>query len=135
MEAYLDSLNGSLLDALQRGGDVFVSNAVVRGHYALRACVVNFHTTAADVDAVPEIIARQGRRSTPGRALSAGADARSAAAGAAEAHYRDGARPATLKSPAAWRRLKTPAIRHVPVAHLLHGMAGSDSARRGRRVK
>jgi hypothetical protein len=27
----------------------------------LRACIVNFHTTQADVEAVPEIIARIGR--------------------------------------------------------------------------
>jgi hypothetical protein len=27
----------------------------------LRACIVNFHTDAADVEAVPEIIVRQGR--------------------------------------------------------------------------
>jgi hypothetical protein len=27
----------------------------------LRACIVNFHTTRADVEAVPEIVARVGR--------------------------------------------------------------------------
>ena len=36
---------------LQRGGEIFVSNAVIGGRYALRACIVNFHTTAADVEA------------------------------------------------------------------------------------
>jgi len=40
---------------------VFVSNAVIDGRYALRACIVNFHTTRGDVDAVPEIVARAGR--------------------------------------------------------------------------
>ena len=49
------------LDALQRGGELFVSNAVVGGRYLLRACIVNFHTTRADVEAVPEIVARTGR--------------------------------------------------------------------------
>jgi glutamate/tyrosine decarboxylase-like PLP-dependent enzyme len=55
---YLDSLNRALLDALQRGGDAFVSNAIVNGRYVLRACIVNFHTTLADVQAVPEIVVR-----------------------------------------------------------------------------
>jgi aromatic-L-amino-acid decarboxylase len=62
VEASLDALNARLLDALQRGGEVFVSNAVIRGRYALRACIVNFHTTLADVEAVPEIVARLGRK-------------------------------------------------------------------------
>jgi glutamate/tyrosine decarboxylase-like PLP-dependent enzyme len=57
---YLDALNRELLDAIQRGGEVFVSNAVVQGRFLLRACIVNFHTTAADVEAVPEIVGRVG---------------------------------------------------------------------------
>jgi aromatic-L-amino-acid/L-tryptophan decarboxylase len=61
VETELDALNASLLDALQRGGELFVSNAVIRGRYALRACIVNFHTAVADVEAVPEIVARVGR--------------------------------------------------------------------------
>ena len=58
---YLDTLNGELLDRSQRAGEVFVSNAVIGGRYALRACIVNFNTTAADVEAVPPILARLGR--------------------------------------------------------------------------
>ena len=42
--AYLDALNKELLDRLQRGGELFVSNAVIASRYVLRACVVNFHT-------------------------------------------------------------------------------------------
>jgi glutamate/tyrosine decarboxylase-like PLP-dependent enzyme len=61
VEGHLDALNRALLDRLQREGKIFVSNAVVGGRYVLRACVVNFHTTQADVDAVPEIVARLGR--------------------------------------------------------------------------
>jgi len=60
-ERYLDALNRELLDRLQRGGEAFVSNAVIAGRYVLRACIVNFHTTQADVDALPEIVARVGR--------------------------------------------------------------------------
>jgi glutamate/tyrosine decarboxylase-like PLP-dependent enzyme len=61
-ERYLDALNRELLDRLQRGGEAFVSNAVVGGRYVLRACIVNFHTSRADVEAVPEIVARVGRQ-------------------------------------------------------------------------
>ena len=39
----------------------FVSNAVIGGRYLLRACIVNFHTEQADVEAVPAIVARVGR--------------------------------------------------------------------------
>ena len=59
---YLDALNAALLDRLQRGGEAFVSNAVIRGRYVLRACIVNFHTDEADVDAVPAIAIAHGRR-------------------------------------------------------------------------
>jgi aromatic-L-amino-acid/L-tryptophan decarboxylase len=59
--AYLDRLNESLLDDVQRSGEAFVSNAVIAGRYALRACIVNFNTRAADVDALPGIVAQRGR--------------------------------------------------------------------------
>jgi aromatic-L-amino-acid decarboxylase len=61
IENYLDALNQELVDRIQRGGEAFVSNAVIRGRYVLRACIVNFHTGAVDVDAVPEIAVRLGR--------------------------------------------------------------------------
>jgi glutamate/tyrosine decarboxylase-like PLP-dependent enzyme len=57
---YLDRLNRAVLERLQLGGEVFVSNAVVDGRYALRACIVNFRTTQADVEALPAIVARVG---------------------------------------------------------------------------
>ena len=60
-EGYLDALNQELLDRLQRSGEIFVSNAVIDGHYVLRACIVNFHTSETDVLAVPEIVVRMGR--------------------------------------------------------------------------
>ena len=59
--AYLETLNRELLDRLQRGGEAFVSNAVISGRYVLRACIVNFHTTMKDVEELPEIVARVGR--------------------------------------------------------------------------
>ena len=38
-----------------------MSNAVIRGRYVLRACIVNFHTSLEDVEAVPAIAVRLGR--------------------------------------------------------------------------
>jgi aromatic-L-amino-acid decarboxylase len=61
VQLYLDALNRELVDRLQRGGETFVSNAVVNGHYLLRACIVNFRTTQTDVEAVPNIVVRIGR--------------------------------------------------------------------------
>ena len=61
VEQELDALNRALLDRLQREGETFVSNAVIDGRYVLRACIVNFHTERADVEALPEIVARRGR--------------------------------------------------------------------------
>ncbi len=60
IDQYLDRLNEAVLERLQQEGELFVSNAIVRGRYALRACIVNFNTTHEDVDAVPHIIARVG---------------------------------------------------------------------------
>jgi aromatic-L-amino-acid decarboxylase len=60
-EEYLDRLNTELLTRLQQGGEVYLSNAVVRGRFVLRSCIVNFRTTAEDIAAVPEIVARVGR--------------------------------------------------------------------------
>ena len=61
VERRLDALNRELLVRLQRGGEIFVSNAVIRDRYVLRACIVNFHTTAADVEATVDVVLRVGR--------------------------------------------------------------------------
>lgn len=61
VDRYLDVLNRHVLDRLQRGGEAFVSNAVVGNRYVLRACIVNFHTAHADVEATVDIAARVGR--------------------------------------------------------------------------
>ena len=62
VEEYLNTLNEELLNRLQKGGEAFISNAVLDGRYLLRACIVNFRTTLADVEALPEIVVRLGRR-------------------------------------------------------------------------
>ena len=57
---WLDALNTELLDRLQRGGEAFVSNAVIDGCFWLRACIVNFRTEAVDIDALVRLVERIG---------------------------------------------------------------------------
>lgn len=59
--AYLNQLNAAIVQRLQEGGELFVSNAVVDGRYVLRACIVNYHTSSADIRAAPAIVTRIGR--------------------------------------------------------------------------
>ncbi len=54
----LNQLNQDLLSRVEKSGEAFLSNAVVDGKFALRACIVNFNTSDEDVDALPAIIAR-----------------------------------------------------------------------------
>jgi aromatic-L-amino-acid/L-tryptophan decarboxylase len=60
INAELDRLNERLMFAVQRSGRAYVSNAILRGRYALRACIVNFRTTRADIDMTLEIIREMG---------------------------------------------------------------------------
>ena len=57
----LDELNLHILRNVQRRGWVYVSNATVHGKFALRACVVNHRTTAADVEAVVDEVLKVGK--------------------------------------------------------------------------
>jgi aromatic-L-amino-acid decarboxylase len=61
VEAYLDTLNEEVLGRIKTSGELFVTNAIVRGRFVLRACIVNFRTTDADAAVVPDIVARVGR--------------------------------------------------------------------------
>jgi glutamate/tyrosine decarboxylase-like PLP-dependent enzyme len=58
---YLNELNARIATALRLSGRAFVSNAHIGDTYFLRACIVNFRTTMADVQALPEIIVELGR--------------------------------------------------------------------------
>jgi len=57
---YLNQLNTELLARLQQAGHVYLSNAVLDGVFALRACIVNFRTEHEDVVRVIEESARVG---------------------------------------------------------------------------
>jgi glutamate/tyrosine decarboxylase-like PLP-dependent enzyme len=61
VEQYLNELNRALLDASQKRGEVFVSNAVTNGRFLLRACLVNINTREEDIQAVPDLLAPLGR--------------------------------------------------------------------------
>jgi aromatic-L-amino-acid decarboxylase len=56
----LDRHNERLLEALQRDGHVYLSNATVDGRLALRACITNFRTTRGDVDRTVKTVRRLG---------------------------------------------------------------------------
>jgi glutamate/tyrosine decarboxylase-like PLP-dependent enzyme len=60
-ESYLARLNQGLLSRVERSGEAFLSNAMVNGRFALRACIVNFRTSEADVDALLPLLSRIGR--------------------------------------------------------------------------
>ncbi|AWV97104.1 pyridoxal phosphate-dependent decarboxylase family protein [Arcticibacterium luteifluviistationis] len=61
-EDYLNKLNEAILNELQTGGDLFLSNAIVHKKYCLRACVVNFRTSKKDIEEIVEIIVNVGRK-------------------------------------------------------------------------
>lgn len=48
----IDDLNRRILDRVIRRGRVYLSNATIHGHFALRACVVNHRTTEPDIHAI-----------------------------------------------------------------------------------
>jgi aromatic-L-amino-acid/L-tryptophan decarboxylase len=61
IQPYLDKLNRELLTRLQNSGEVYLSNAVIEERFALRACIVNFRTSANDIEALPSLVVRSGR--------------------------------------------------------------------------
>jgi len=62
-EDYLNRLNEELLTRLQSSGEAFLSNAVLKNNkFVLRACIVNFRTSAKDIDELPGIVVKIGER-------------------------------------------------------------------------
>lgn len=57
----LNTLNAAILDSLQKDGVVYPSNAVIGGRFAIRACIVNFRTSAKDVRALVQATVAAGR--------------------------------------------------------------------------
>jgi aromatic-L-amino-acid decarboxylase len=63
------ALNKRLLEKVQAEGKTFLISTELNGQYALRACVVNFRTTEADMDALLDILAEAGKRVIRERAV------------------------------------------------------------------
>jgi len=59
-----DAFNKRLMVEVQRDGDSYLSNATINGRFALRACIVNFRTTPADVAHLLDTIRRVAARMT-----------------------------------------------------------------------
>jgi len=59
-EEYLARLNQELLSRVERSGQAFLSNAMVDGRFALRACIVNFRTSVKDVEDLLPLLSRIG---------------------------------------------------------------------------
>ena len=59
-EAGLDALNKQVMEQVQTEGAAFITNTVVRGRFALRACLLHYATTEADVAALVEVVRRAG---------------------------------------------------------------------------
>ena len=57
----LDQLNARIMHKVQRGGRAYLSNANIKGRFALRACITNFRTTRAALKETLDIIREVGR--------------------------------------------------------------------------
>jgi glutamate/tyrosine decarboxylase-like PLP-dependent enzyme len=56
LNARLDELNARVMRRVQRGGEAYISNAMLRGRFALRASITNFRTTRRDIDRTLEAV-------------------------------------------------------------------------------
>jgi aromatic-L-amino-acid decarboxylase len=61
-EEALSRLNEQVMTEIQRDGRVYCSNAVLRGRFCLRACIVNFRTEAEQLDLLLQVAAEHGER-------------------------------------------------------------------------
>jgi len=57
----IDAFNERLLLALQVDGSSYLSNALINGRFALRGCVLNYHTTLADMETLLDDLRRVAR--------------------------------------------------------------------------
>ena len=46
---------------MEKSGEAFLSNALIGNVFALRACIVNFHTSVEDVESLPDLLSRLGK--------------------------------------------------------------------------
>ncbi len=58
----LDALNKAIVEEVQAGGETFLTQTTLRGQFSLRACVVHYATTEADLRALLDTVRRVGAR-------------------------------------------------------------------------
>jgi len=63
--ARLDALNKRVMEEVQAGGQAFLTGTVLRGRFALRACIIGYATTADDVAALVDEVRRVGDQLAP----------------------------------------------------------------------
>ncbi len=58
----LNSVNKALLEAIQMGGQAFLSSTTLGGRFVLRACIVNPRASRKDIDALVDLVRTAGAR-------------------------------------------------------------------------
>ena len=61
INAQLDELNARVMHRVQRGGVAYLSNAILRGRFALRASITNFRATRRDIRVTLDAVRRAAR--------------------------------------------------------------------------
>ena len=61
-ESALDALNKRLMEEVQASGRAFLTQATLGGRFALRACVLHYATTEADLAALVDVVRETGAR-------------------------------------------------------------------------
>jgi len=62
VESEINRLNEQIMYRVQRGGQAYLSNAMLRGRFSLRACIINFRTTPRDIDLTLETVREVARQ-------------------------------------------------------------------------
>jgi len=62
VESEINRLNEQIMYRVQRGGQAYLSNAILRGKFSLRACIINFRTTPRDIDLTLETVGEVARQ-------------------------------------------------------------------------
>jgi glutamate/tyrosine decarboxylase-like PLP-dependent enzyme len=59
-----DTLNRQLLEQVQLGGEAFLTSTEIDSRFVLRACIVNYHSTRADIDRMLDAVRQAGTELT-----------------------------------------------------------------------
>jgi len=60
VEDYLNELNRTILEKIEKSGKFFLSNAIINEKFLLRMCIVNFRTKAKDIELFSEFLLETG---------------------------------------------------------------------------